>query len=173
MRPFYWKNYPKFVSDDVHWDNPYDRVSFRKWYHIRWLPAWFQKAHAWTTIILILFWWMMGQLTNTEERFHSEPVLRIVSRENRWKNRAVGNGYPSYNLYSNYRVFSTCQETVTSHNAIDFHIGILLYYRAPLFRLWIVDCTRVIYFICMLVFCFFFCRLVCFILCAVCCNMKD
>lgn len=80
----------KFVSDDVHWDNPYDRFSFRKWYHIRWLPAWFQKAHAWTTIILILFWWMMGQLTNTEERFHSEPVLRIVSRENRWKNRAVG-----------------------------------------------------------------------------------
>ena len=66
------------------------------------------------------------------------------------------NGYPSYNLYSNYRVFSTCQETVTLHNAIDFHIGILLYYRAPLFRLWIVDCTRVIYFICMLVFCFFF-----------------
>lgn len=62
------------------------------------------------------------------------------------------NGYPSYNLYSNYRVFSTCQETVTLHNAIDFHIGILLYYRAPLFRLWIVDCTRVIYFICMLVF---------------------
>ena len=83
------------------------------------------------------------------------------------------NGYPSYNLYSNYRVFSTCQETVTLHNAIDFHIGILLYYRAPLFRLWIVDCTRVIYFICMLVFVFFFCRLVCFILCAVCCNMKD
>lgn len=83
------------------------------------------------------------------------------------------NGYPSYNLYSNYRVFSTCQETVTLHNAIDFHIGILLYYRAPLFRLWIVDCTRVIYFICMLVFFFFFCRLVCFILCAVCCNMKD
>lgn len=66
------------------------------------------------------------------------------------------NGYPSYNLYSNYRVFSTCQETVTLHNAIDFHIGILLYYRAPLFRLWIVDCTRVIYFICMLVFFFFF-----------------
>lgn len=64
------------------------------------------------------------------------------------------NGYPSYNLYSNYRVFSTCQETVTLHNAIDFHIGILLYYRAPLFRLWIVDCTRVIYFICMLVFFF-------------------
>lgn len=83
------------------------------------------------------------------------------------------NGYPSYNLYSNYRVFSTCQETVTLHNAIDFHIGILLYYRAPLFRLWIVDCTRVIYFICMLVFFVFFCRLVCFILCAVCCNMKD
>lgn len=83
------------------------------------------------------------------------------------------NGYPSYNLYSNYRVFSTCQETVTLHNAIDFHIGILLYYRAPLFRLWIVDCTRVIYFICMLVVVFFFCRLVCFILCAVCCNMKD
>ena len=66
------------------------------------------------------------------------------------------NGYPSYNLYSNYRVFSTCQETVTLHNAIDFHIGILLYYRAPLFRLWIVDCTRVIYFICMLVFLGFF-----------------
>lgn len=66
------------------------------------------------------------------------------------------NGYPSYNLYSNYRVFSTCQETVTLHNAIDFHIGILLYYRAPLFRLWIVDCTRVIYFICMLVVFFFF-----------------
>lgn len=66
------------------------------------------------------------------------------------------NGYPSYNLYSNYRVFSTCQETVTLHNAIDFHIGILLYYRAPLFRLWIVDCTRVIYFICMLVFFGFF-----------------
>ena len=66
------------------------------------------------------------------------------------------NGYPSYNLYSNYRVFSTCQETVTLHNAIDFHIGILLYYRAPLFRLWIVDCTRVIYFICMLFFFGFF-----------------
>lgn len=83
------------------------------------------------------------------------------------------NGYPSYNLYSNYRVFSTCQETVTLHNAIDFHIGILLYYRAPLFRLWIVDCTRVIYFICMLVFFCCCCWLVCFILCAVCCNMKD
>lgn len=82
------------------------------------------------------------------------------------------NGYPSYNLYSNYRVFSTGQETATLHNAIDFHIGILLYYRAPLFRLWIVDCTRVIYFICMLVF-FCCCWLVCFILCAVCCNMKD
>ena len=83
------------------------------------------------------------------------------------------NGYPSYNLYSNYRVFSTCQETVTLHNAIDLHIGILLYYRAPLFRLWIVDCTRVIYFICMLVFFCCCCWLVCFILCAVCCNMKD
>lgn len=80
------------------------------------------------------------------------------------------NGYPSYNLYSNYRVFSTCQETVTLHNAIDFHIGILLYYRATLFR---VDCRlylcHLFYFICMLVFFLF----VCFILCAVCCNMKD
>ena len=66
------------------------------------------------------------------------------------------NGYPSYNLYSNNRVFSTCQETVTLHNAIDFHIGILLYYRAPRFRLWIVHCTCVIYFICM-----FFCLFVC------------
>lgn len=56
-------------------------------------------------------------------------------------------GYPSYNLYSNYRVFPTCQETVTLHNAIDFHIGILLYYRVPQFRLWIVDCTCVIYFV--------------------------
>ena len=68
------------------------------------------------------------------------------------------NGYPSYNLYSNYRVFSTCQETVTLHNTIDSHISILLYYRAPRFRLWVVDCTCVIYFICMFVF---FCLFVC------------
>ena len=79
------------------------------------------------------------------------------------------NGYPSYNVYSNYRVFSTCQETVTLHNAIDFHIGILLYYRAPLFRLWIVPVSFIL-FVCLFFFC---CWLVCFILCAVCCNMKD
>lgn len=79
------------------------------------------------------------------------------------------NGYPSYNVYSNYRVFSTCQETVTLHNAIDFHIGILLYYRAPLFRLWIVPVSFIL-FVCLFFCC---CWLVCFILCAVCCNMKD
>lgn len=78
------------------------------------------------------------------------------------------NGYPSYNVYSNYRVFSTCQETVTLHNAIDFHIGILLYYRAPL-----LDCGLYPCHLFYLYACFFFCWLVCFILCAVCCNMKD
>lgn len=117
MRPFYWKNYPKFVFDDVHSDNLYDRFSYRKWCHIRWLPAWVQKAHAWTTITLILSWWMMGQLTNTEERFHSEPVLRIVSREKRWKNRAVGTAIhlTTYILIIDYF------QLVRSHldNAID------------------------------------------------------
>lgn len=74
------------------------------------------------------------------------------------------NGYPSYNLYSNYRVFSTCQETVTLYNAIDFIIEL----HGLDCGLWIVP-VSVILFVCL----FFYSLFVCFILCAVCCNMKD
>ena len=118
-------------------------------------------------ILMIVF--LLGSGTISDD-FQHDFKRRMLGQQS--YSSCGRNGYPSYNLYSNYRVFSTCQETVTLDNTIDSHISIWLYYRAPRFRFWVVDCTCVIYFICMFVF-FFVCLFVCFILCAVCCNRKD